>query len=55
MRLHSGILLTGRLIGGYNEPSLEEYTFFVTTVPLVFSVAPLCDGCNTDLDSMENL
>lgn len=51
----NGMLLTLRLIDKYNEPPLEEYSFLVPTIPFVFSVAPLCDGWNTDSDSVENL
>lgn len=49
------MVLTLRLIAEYNEPSLEEYSFLVPTIPFVFSVALLCDSWNTDPDSVENL
>ena len=45
-------LLTLRLIGGYNEPSLEEYAPLLGFVP---SVAPLCDSRSTVSESVENL
>lgn len=41
------VLLTLRPIGGYNEPSLEEYALLVPAIPLVSSVAPLCDSRST--------
>jgi hypothetical protein len=45
------MLLTLRLVGGYNEPSLEEYA---PLVPFVYSVVPLCESCSTAV-SVENL